>query len=189
LIARRWRRSLTGSLVVLLVALAAAYDRGTFSRSGVAPDAAVETGPSLDLDRYHDREFRVAHVVDGDTLDLEVADGVKPRTRVRLWGVDAPELQRGDDRSLQFGREAADFARVTLEGRDVYIALSPHQTRDKYNRLLAYVFLERGGVLFNELLIEQGYAQANRRFPHAYRERFASAEKHAKKNRRGLWRE
>ncbi|RME39312.1 MAG: hypothetical protein D6788_05715 [Planctomycetota bacterium] len=138
--------------------------------------------------RYHDRTFRVARVIDGDTLDLAVPDGRHSTTRVRLWGVDAPEVGHDGAPSMYFGGEAVAFARRTLEGRTVRIVLVPRRTRGKYGRLLAYVYLEPDGRMFNEMLLEQGYAYADYRFPHPYADRFKRLERQARKADVGLWR-
>jgi len=140
-----------------------------------------------DMARYHDKSFRVVRVIDGDTLDIDIADGDKPATRIRLWGVDAPETGHGSQPAMYFGAESTAFAQSTLLDRDVHVVLSPRRTRGKYGRLLAYVFLDRGGTMFNEMLIEQGYAYADRRFPHHYDKSFTATEKRARKANVGLW--
>ena len=138
---------------------------------------------------YHDRSFRVARVVDGDTLDIEVPDNGKPVTRIRLWGVDTPETGHGRMPLMHFGPEATAFAKQTLEGRRVHVVLSPKKSRGKYGRLLAYVFLERGGRMFNEMLLREGFAYADLRFKHHYFDRFRSIEKLARRAKTGLWAE
>lgn len=129
----------------------------------------------------------MTHVVDGDTFDIEAPDGNKPVTRIRLWGVDTPEIGHGGQPVMHFGREAAAFAERTLTGRKVHVVLSPKRSRGKYGRLLAYVFLERGGRMFNEMLLEEGYAYADLRFSHHYYDRFKTIEKQARKHGVGLW--
>lgn len=140
-----------------------------------------------DYARYDGRNFRVVRVVDGDTLDIDVPDAGRPHTRIRLWGVDTPELARGDVPAMHFGEEAWRFAKERLEGREVVIELAPSRTRDKYERLLAYVYFERGGAMFNELLAEEGLAFADQRFRHPYDDRFELLEKRARVAGRGLW--
>ncbi len=140
-----------------------------------------------DFARYHDRSFRVARVIDGDTLDIDAPDGDKQVTRIRLWGVDTPEVARGGGEDMHFGGEASAFAKQTLFDRRVHVVLSPKRTRGKYGRLLAYVFLERGGPMFNEMLLEEGYAYADLRFNHHYFKRFKAIEKRARKAGAGLW--
>jgi len=88
---------------------------------------------------------------------------------------------------MYFASEATDFARRTLEGRSVHVVLSPESTRGKYGRLLAYVYLERGGPMFNEMLLEQGYAYADLRFKHHYYKQFKDIETRARRDGRGLW--
>lgn len=173
---RRWRRGGLGALLLILLSACLAYERST------TPEKA-----SSDHEKYHDRSFRVVHVVDGDTLHLDVPDGRHDATRVRLWGVDTPETGHGNTPEMYFGPQAKAFAQETLEGRTVHVLLAEKRTRDKYDRLLAYVYVERGGVMFNELLLEEGYAYADRRFPHHYREAFAAVEARARRAGKGLW--
>jgi micrococcal nuclease len=137
--------------------------------------------------KYHDQSFRVVHVVDGDTLHIDIQDGGHEATRVRLWGVDTPETGHGNTPEMYFGPEAKQFTKETLDGRTIHLVLAETKTRDKYDRLLAYVFLERGGVMFNELLLEEGYAYADRRFPHHYRDQFEVLESRARREKKGLW--
>ena len=172
---RRWNRIATVGLVILLAAVVV---------------CERVTGPPVLLDddtRYHDRSFRVSRVVDGDTLDIEAPDRDRSVTRIRLWGVDTPEVAQGGRSDMHFGPEASAFARRTLEGRTVHVVLVPQRTRGKYGRLLAYVFLDRGGRMFNEMLLEDGYAYADLRFKHPYFKQFKAIEKRARKSGVGLW--
>jgi len=176
---RRWRRYGLAPWLAAALAVALVCVRSV-DRRPIATD---------DQSRYHDRMFRVTRVVDGDTLDIEEPDGDKSVTRIRLWGVDTPEIGRGRVQGMHFGSEAAAFAEQTLSGRSVQVVLSPKRSRDKYGRLLAYVFLERGGPMFNELLLERGLAYADLRFRHHYADRFESVEKRARKDGAGLWKD
>ena len=172
----RRRRHAVAVVVVALAAVAVVCERT--GRGPVQGD---------DQSRYHDRTFRVARVVDGDTIDIEIPDRDKPFTRIRLWGVDAPEVGRGGGAGDHFAAEATAFAEQTLAGRDVHVVLSPKDTRGKYGRLLAYVYFERGGSMFNEMLLEEGYAYADLRFDHHYFNQFKAIDKRARKAGRGLW--
>jgi micrococcal nuclease len=140
-----------------------------------------------DQDRYHNRTFRVTHVVDGDTFDIDIVDRDKPYTRIRLWGVDTPEVSHGRGKDMFFGPEASAFAKEQLEGRSVHIVLVPDDSRGKYGRLLAYVHLERDGPMFNEMLLEKGLAYADFRFKHPYFDRFKQIETLSRRNQLGLW--
>lgn len=172
----RWRRHRAVWTILALLAAAAVGER------------AIRTpAQGGDHDRYNDQSFRIVKVVDGDTMDLDVPDGGKPHTRVRLWGVDTPEVAHGGEPEMHFGPEARAFAAHSILGRQVHVMLNPARTRDKYGRLLAYVYLERGGAMFNERLVEQGFAYADSRFDHPYKERFADLERRARRASAGLW--
>jgi len=182
------RRLPRGLALVILIVVGLSIALRDRDRPAAIRTTAV-AAPTVDSDfaRYHDKSFRVVRVVDGDTFDIDAADGDSPNTRIRLWGVDTPEIAHGGKPDMYFGPEAARFAHESLDGSTVHIVLSPLDTRGRYGRLLAYVFLERGDVMFNELLIERGYAYADSRFKHHYDDQFKQAEKRARRAGMGLW--
>jgi micrococcal nuclease len=141
--------------------------------------------PPADLAKYHLQAFRVVRVIDGDTLDVDCPDGVSPHTRVRLWGVDTPETVKPESPVEHFGPQASDFTRAAA-GKQVTLELERRQTRDKYGRLLAYVFLEDGRML-NRLLVAEGYGYADPRYPHCCLDEFARLQRHAMRQGLGLW--
>lgn len=142
-----------------------------------------------DRQRFHDRIFVVVKVVDGDTIDVRVPGGHGRATRVRLWGVDTPEVAGAPTGAMYWGDRASAFAKRTLLGRRVRLELLPDRTRDKYRRLLAYVYVAADGRLFNEMLIDEGHAYADTRFDHPMRARFVEREQAARARRAGLWAE
>lgn len=122
----------------------------------------------------------VVRIVDGDTVDVRLTSG--RRERVRLIGIDATE--RGDC----FAREASSRARVLALSKKVVLRGDPTQdTRDRYGRLLAYVWLPGGSDLGYQL-VAGGFAKV-----YVYRDRFrrhlayAKAERGARASPRGLW--
>ncbi len=128
---------------------------------------------------------RVTRVADGDTIAVRYAGRT---VTVRLIGVDTPEL--GDRRRpgappQPFAREAADWLRRTLDGREVRLEYDRERT-DRYGRTLAYVFLP-DGTFVNRELVRQGYARAYTRFPFKFREQFVADEATARREKRGLW--
>jgi len=123
-------------------------------------------------------EHRVQYVVDGDTLVLAGGD------RVRLIGVDTPETKHPSVPMQYFGKEASAFTRKWLQGRVVQLEYGP-DPRDKYGRLLAYVWVD--GVDFNREIIRRGYAVATTRFEHSRQDDFLRAEREARSRRYGLW--
>ncbi len=146
--------------------------------------------PSDDYNRYNNRIFTCIRVVDGDTVDINVPDpnSRRPRahTRIRLWGIDTPELPHGGRKEMYFAQQATEFARKLLAGKPIRLELIDGKTRGYYGRLLAYIWLP-DGRLFNRLVIEQGYGYADYRFRHPRRKEFLGLEKKAREELKGLW--
>ena len=151
---------------------------------------AFGAAPPPDPRRYDARTFTVVHVVDGDTLDIDVADQVrrKKTTRIRLWGVDTPESVKPDTPVQHFAPEASQFAKTVALGKRVKLELVHDRTRGKYKRLLAYVYLPDGRML-NRRLIAEGYGYADPRYDHPRKTEFQRLQKQALRNRAGLWKD
>jgi len=126
--------------------------------------------------------YRCVRVIDGDTLVVDI-DG--KQEKVRLIGVDTPETVHPSKPVEYFGKEASAFTKKLAAGQGVRLEYD-QQKRDRYGRLLAYVYLEDGTFL-NAELIKQGYGFAYTRFPFRYMEEFRRYEKEARESRRGLW--
>jgi len=144
-----------------------------------------------DVRSYDGRRFRVVRVIDGDTLEIDTADGEQPVTRVRLLGVDAPEAARvtPDGRTIPaepLADQAGALAASLAEGRRVRLSLDPHQTRGYYGRLLAYVVLDDGTRL-GEHLLAAGLARADPRWPHPHTERYRLLQLSAERDGLGRW--
>ncbi len=140
-----------------------------------------------DYDRYHNRTFTCVRVIDGDTIDVDAPDGEYATTRIRLWGVDTPEVASRWGPEEHFGPESSAFVKAELEGRPVRLVLSQQRTRCIYGRLLAYVYYGQPSRMLNEELLEKGFAYADRRFPHIWAERFVDLETRARRQGAGLW--
>jgi endonuclease YncB( thermonuclease family) len=163
--------------VVLLAAALALVDR--LGWLGVA---------GTDAQRYHNQTFRVAKVIDGDTIHLAAPDRRGRVTKVRLIGIDCPEIARDDRPGMYFGSEAAESVRNRLLEREVRLELDPFQpSRDGYGRLLAFVYLPGEDESINEQLLAGGLAYAYRRFEHARKERCLALEARAHRQGVGLW--
>ena len=171
---RIWRRRPIGLSLLILAALATAVAR-------------LHLPAGADHDRYHNRLFRCVYVVDGDTIDIDSPDGARRATRIRLWGVDTPETAKSPQGEMYFGPEASAFTKSCVNGAEVRLVLAPDQTRDKYGRLLAYVYFGDPPRMLNEEIVSQGYGYADTRFPHVWGERFMQLEERARKKRAGLW--
>jgi micrococcal nuclease len=156
-------------LALLVLALGTGYVSGRLQ----GDDGSVD-GPALPGDA---RPTTVTRVVDGDTVVL-AGPG-----KVRLIGVDTPEVYGGRE---CFGAEASDYAKGMLDGRRVSYTVG-REARDRYGRLLAYVWLEDGRS-FNALLVAGGYARTLTIRPNDIYERdFARLARSARERGRGLW--
>ena len=120
--------------------------------------------------------------VDGDTMVVEI-DGTPEK--VRLIGVDTPETVHPSKPVQYFGKEASAFTRAAVEGKMVYLEYD-RQRRDRYGRLLAYVYLE-DGTLLNAEIIKQGYGFAYVKYPFSRMGEFVGYEKEAREAGKGLW--
>lgn len=136
----------------------------------------------------------VAKVVDGDTFKM--SDGSK----VRLIGIDTPEkydsdkLDRESDMTgrdketiKKLGEAASEYVRKLVEGKRVTLVReSGYEDKDKYNRLLRYVYLE-DGTFVNARIIEDGYANVYNAANVSKINEFRRLEREARENKRGLW--
>jgi len=173
------------TVVLLLVALLSGADRLGLFGPNRFPST---TEPADDVAKYHKQVFVVAHVVDGDTVDLDVADKASGRTRVRLRGVDTPEVAGSPRGEMYFGPEASAFTKRMALGKRVRVGLVPEdELRDRYDRLLAYLVVEETGQMLNEALLRTGHAYADPRFTHPLKEHFLQAEAEARRSALGLW--
>ena len=127
----------------------------------------------------------VTVVYDGDTIQVLFASGIKEK--VRLIGIDAPETSSKDEKTRLNAYYSKRFVFRSLYQKQVRIEYD-WEKRDKYGRLLAYVWTE-DGTLFNEYVILRGFAAAYTRFKYRqeYRERFVKAEEYAKTKGNGMW--
>ena len=144
--------------------------------------AAVVTPVAAGGDRV---AAHISAVVDGDTVKLSYLGTTE---YIRMLGVDTPETKDPRKPVQCFGAEASRFTKETLLNQDVTISFDETQgTRDKYNRLLLYIWLP-DGTLFNKLLISEGYAfEYTYNKPYLYQAEFKAAQADARTAARGLW--
>jgi endonuclease YncB( thermonuclease family) len=140
-----------------------------------------------DWQKYHNRTFTVVEVIDGDTLDVNIPDGEFPDTRVRLLGVDTPEIKHPILPVMYYGPEASRFTTERALGKKVTLKLDTvGDIRDRYGRLLAYVILPDDTTL-NAELIRQGFGYAYLTFPHSDSHKYEMLMDEAIEQKRGLW--
>lgn len=121
----------------------------------------------------------VEQVIDGDTI---VLDG---NEHVRLIGIDTPEIHHPTKPTQCYGREASDYLKQRIEGKEVRLTYGSERL-DKYNRTLGYIYL--GHTFINAEMVKKGYAFAYTRFPFKYDKKFVKLQNKAKRKELGLWR-
>ncbi len=122
----------------------------------------------------------VKRVIDGDTIVLW------NRERVRYIGIDTPELHHPKKPIEYLAKEAKEFNEKLVGGKKVNLKFDVEK-RDKYGRLLAYVYLE-DGTFVNADILKEGYAQLLTIPPNVkHVELFIRSQREARENNRGLW--
>lgn len=123
--------------------------------------------------------------VDGDTIDINLNGKIE---KVRMLCVDTPETHHPRLGVQPFGPEASDYTKKILSvGTKVQIEPGIGDGRDKYGRLLAYIYVN--GKMFNEMLLEQGLARVAYIYaPNTqYVDGFYASQKKAQKKGLGIW--
>jgi micrococcal nuclease len=143
------------------------------------------SGALGDADDAVQANATVVRIVDGDTLVVE-ADGVDER--VRLIGINTPESVDQNRPVMCFGKEAsAHLEELLPEGTPVRLERDV-EPRDRYDRLLAYVYRAADGEFVNLAMVRDGYAQQYTFPPNvAHSEQFGDAERAARRGGVGLW--
>ncbi len=161
---RRYRK-----LLIAVVALCVIVYQATHQSSDTAPPGQAGEGP-----------HRVQRVVDGDTLLLE------DRTRVRLIGVNTPEMTTNHGGPEPWAVEATKFTESFVEGKDVHLQFD-RERLDQYKRTLAYVRV--GDAMLNEELVRAGLARVPNRYRYSAstRRRFEQIRDEARAAKRGIW--
>ena len=124
-------------------------------------------------------------VVDGDTIVVSLAGS---HERVRLIGVDTPETVDPHRPKGCYGKEASAFTKSLLHhGTGVRLVLDVEE-RDRYHRLLAYVYRTPDGTFVNAELARGGYAKELRIAPNtSHAGELRALVESARRDRRGLW--
>lgn len=125
----------------------------------------------------------VVYVVDGDTFDIQFTSGKKERVRMTL--IDTPETKHPRLGVQPFGPEASAYTKDLLTDKQVSLEMDV-QERDRYGRVLAYVWLDE--ELVNEQLVAKGLARVAVFPPNTkYVDRFEEVQQHAREQRLGIW--
>ncbi|MDO8602815.1 MAG: thermonuclease family protein [Candidatus Omnitrophota bacterium] len=128
--------------------------------------------------------YKVVRAVDGDTIELSSGE------TVRYIGIDTPEIRekRGSDwiyNPRPYAEDAKAFNKNFVEGKSVRLEFDV-QRKDKYNRILAYVYIE--DKMVNVEIVREGLAMIYTYPPNVrYSQKFLDAQREARDNKRGLW--
>ena len=118
----------------------------------------------------------VTRIIDGDNLELDNGKSI------RLYGINCPE------KNQKFSKEAIDLSTKLALNQQITIDYQPNYTKDRWNRLLGYVFID--DTFLNEELIRQGYCEVtiySKRAKLKYQEELISAQDQAKQEKFGRW--
>lgn len=127
----------------------------------------------------------VEHVVDGDTIDIAIGGNTE---RVRLIGVNTPETKHPTKGVECFGPEASSYTEKLLPTGTKVRVERDVEARDKYGRLLLYVYIANSNVFVNLDLVMKGYARPMVFEPNtAHKTDFALAATQAELHNVGLW--
>lgn len=138
---------------------------------------------NISQNNFQPETVKIEQVFDGDTFSAKI-NGVNEK--IRILGIDTPEVSGGYREGECFGENASVFTKKTLAGKSVMLISSKtgDQT-DQYGRLLRYVELNNEDI--GKTLIAEGYAESYKKFPHDRKQEYNSLEKKAKSEKKGLW--
>ena len=153
-------------------------DRGRQIFSDQPADPAAET---IELTPSSNRYlFNVKRVYDGDTLILE------NNQRVRLLGINTPEISSHYREAEPGGIEARDWLKNQLSENQIYLQYDTEK-RDRYDRLLAYAWTPDGDFI-NEKLLQKGLAALSLKPPNLqYADQLIAAQQQAINQQQGIW--
>lgn len=167
-------------LFVVLVGIAVLLSNSSLGQNKVVqPPSTKSQTPILKV------TAKVLRVVDGDTIEVELNN---KKETVRLIGIDAPESVDPEKTTQCFGKEASVKAKEILDGKIITLESDPTQeNRDKYGRLLRYVFLD--SLNFNKFMISEGYAYEYTHLNNSYKymDEFKNVQKQAREKKKGFW--
>ena len=167
------------SIATLIVVLLATAIQGSGILQTDAPQQiakkAADSQPGL---------YEVTRFVDGDTITVNM-NGVKET--VRMIGIDTPETHKPNSPVQCYGPAASAYTKQLIGDQKVRLESDPQNTnRDRYDRLLRYVYLPDGRLVAEEILTN-GYGFAYTQFPFSKKAAFIAAEASAESAQKGLW--
>jgi endonuclease YncB( thermonuclease family) len=128
--------------------------------------------------------YPIDHFIDGDTIAVKMNGAVES---VRFIGIDTPETHKPNTPVQCYGEAAAAYTKQQIGSGSVRLEADSQSTnRDRYNRLLRYVYLPNGELL-DEKIVANGYGFAYIQFPFTKSSAFSADQATAKSDAKGLW--
>jgi micrococcal nuclease len=110
---------------------------------------------------YEYRIKKVTNVVDGDTIDVDIDLGfsVSFSQRLRLAGIDTPESRTIDKAEKILGLESKEYLKSKLkDAKDIIVKTEKPDSKEKYGRILGWIYVDGSTKSINDQMIEDGYA-------------------------------
>ena len=183
---RKLKKQITG-IIISVVVIAVAFLLDKFEIIDIGEYLSANEDESYNNEQQYNLNgasyYDVVRVVDGDTFVIEY-NGTNEK--VRLIGIDTPEsVHPNEEKNAEFGDIVSNYSKEMLTNKKVQIEFDVEE-RDKYGRLLAYVYLD--GQMYNKVLLEKGYAKLSTYPPNVkYVDEFTEIQKKARKNKMGMW--
>ena len=180
------KKIITGAIVIVLIIIGIYTKNETivnYLEKNYDIDLGINNEEQTSNVNNYLAEYKVVRVVDGDTI---VIDYNGTDEKIRLIGVDTPEsVHPNESKNTEEGMKTSNYTKQRLTGKMVTLELDV-QERDKYGRILAYVYID--GKMYNKELLEMGYAKVTTYPPNVkYVEEFKKIQEKARENKVGLW--
>ena len=201
------RRVFIAILLLLSLAAAANAQPGKLNENSSHYNKGGRNDKEIFMTSYPVKEnsvykAKIKRVVDGDTAIIYFLtdDGTRYKEeRIRFIGVNTPESVDPNRPVEYYGKEASDFTKKELRDKTIWV-LTDAGVRDKYDRLLGYIWLDEPqnlnsekevrAKMFNARLLLRGYAQTMTIQPNVrYSNMFVKFQREAREAKRGLWKQ
>ncbi|MVQ39773.1 thermonuclease family protein [Paenibacillus anseongensis] len=182
-----FKKVLIGSIALTVFIVTGCSQQTAVPTVVVSPSPSASTTPASVPADSKMIPAKIVRVVDGDTMKVSFQESGKVKEEtIRLLLVDTPESVAPDKPVQPFALEASKFAKDTLTDKDVRLELDVSE-RDKYGRLLCYLYI--GDKMFNEMLLENGYARVAYIYPPnvKYVDKFREIQKAAQLKGVNIW--
>ena len=166
--------------VIITVAVVVLIARGYIHPKNMQNQYASR---KIEQDEGVRQQATVVEIVDGDTIKIDYHGKIE---KLRMIGIDTPEsVHPNKKKNTRQGKTASNFTKQELLNKKIEVEFDV-QKRDKYGRLLGYVYVD--GKMYNKTLLEEGYARLATYPPNVrYVDDFKEIQKQAQQNKKGFW--